>query len=261
VLDFTDDVDECRFNFSAIFPHTHLTMAVLAGRPVGYIGEPCVAQGSTTADDRAWVYHSMIHGHLRLFEWLGEHTAFDPGTLTRLSSALAEMAGRLMARIRTRPGDHLGVDNLERYAVPRLSAFPEYGAGFERESRNLAGLEDEARLLAAEWERWSSSQAPVRAAVWDSMRRGVRLLELAPALAESVAVAVSLCAWQPWPHKPGLQPPGVLEKLRPDVLVLAVPRETVPAFLDRAAALLGEITPVITVAGIYRAGRGSWAPA
>jgi len=260
-----DEWDDRIQTLDNMFPHSKLTMTVYAGKPVGYIGEPCFAQGSYHQESKTWIFKTMIYGSSLLFAWL-EETRFDKEVLKVLWEALAHMAGRVMVRLLDNPDEHFGQDIVREKALPLLVKHPCFLEGLYAEARDYAICDYEARWLAAH------SKAVVeqlgikdaRLAIWGVRGRGWMICKH-DAWCRKHAVAVVDKASGLHGDKLAytdrlIEDPAVIAERRIDVLIVATRWEVIPKVFAEAMALVQDGTALVSLGGCKQVVQGELHP-
>ncbi len=239
VLSPSDSLDGSSTNMSDCFPHAMITLPPLAGKPVAYVGTPCLLQGVNGWEWGSYAYKNMILGTYQLFQWL-ESTAFDSDSLKLLWESYFQMAGRLFLRMQEAPEEHSGVELVLENAIPFCAGSEVFWHAFLAESRMFTELTLEVEILANQLKPMLASNPEVRLGLWGIAGRGTQLIKQHPELANHLIwVTDKSLEYQQLPFlDTGLtiQPPETLASQQIDILVIATRRD----FISEVEAFASE---------------------
>lgn len=181
----SDSLDGSSTNISDCFPHAMLTLPAMAGKPIAFVGTPCLMQGINGWEWGAYAYKNMIFGSYQLFQWL-EQTAFGRNAMEKLWQSYFEMAGRLFFRMQYSPDEHKGLDIVSEDAIPFCSRQPRFWQSFMAESRMFYQTEIEAAQLAARVQEKLREQPDLKLGLWGISGRGHRLVKDYPDISKNL---------------------------------------------------------------------------
>lgn len=118
------------------FPHAVLTVPKLAGRPIGYVAEPCLLQGVNGWEWADYACKQMIFGTFQFFDWL-QTTKFAPDAMQVLWKSYQRMSGQLFCFMLREAGKHKGLDIVLDQAIPRAAGGMEFWDAFLRENKRF----------------------------------------------------------------------------------------------------------------------------
>lgn len=118
------------------FPHAVLTVPKLAGRPIGYVAEPCLLQGVNGWEWSDYACKQMIFGTFQFFEWL-QTTAFAPDAMQVLWKSYQRMSGQLFCLMLREVGKHRGLDIVLDQAIPRAVGGMGFWDAFLKENKRF----------------------------------------------------------------------------------------------------------------------------
>ncbi len=239
VLSPSDSLDGSSTNMSDCFPHAMITLPPLAGKPVAYIGAPCMLQGVNGWEWGSYAYKNMILGTYQLFRWL-ESTAFDSTSLEILWESYFQMAGRLFLRMQESPEEHRGVELVLEDAIPFCAGSEIFWNAFLTESRMFTELALEVTFFANHLKPMLAAHPDARIGLWGIAGRGTHLIKQYPELAgHLIWVTDKSVEFQQLPFlDTGLTilPPETLASQEFDILVIATRRD----FIDEVEAFASE---------------------
>lgn len=178
-LNPTDSLDGSSTNMSDCFPHAMLTLAPLAGKPIAFVGEPCLLQGINGWEWGGYAYKNMILGTYQLFSWL-QSTAFDQNALEILWKSYYSMAGRLFARMQHEPDQHKGAELILKEAIPHSTSHPQFWDSLMTEMKMLINIDNDVEALA-NWLRQELTHNPqAKLGLWGVAGRGTKLFRKHP---------------------------------------------------------------------------------
>lgn len=180
-LDPTDSLDGSSTRMDDCFPHAMLTLPRVIGKPVAYIGEPCLLQGISAWEWKAYANKNMIFGTHQFFRWL-ESQGFAEEAMGCLWDSYHDMAGRLFSRMQCYPDENKGLDIVMRDAVPDAASQPIFWSAFLRETRLSIETDYEAEFLARLARKVVANHPEARLGLWGIQGRGYRFLSKTPDL-------------------------------------------------------------------------------
>ena len=167
-------IDDC-------FPHAILTLPRVAGKPIAYIGTPCLMQGISGWEWGGYAYKNMIFGTHQFFEWL-ETTSFAADAMDRLWESYFQMAGRLFFRMLYYQDEHKGLDIVLDRAIPSSAGQMAFWNAFMEESRLNFDTDHDARTLSALAAQTIAENPDARMGLWGVLGRGQRFVKFSPQL-------------------------------------------------------------------------------
>jgi len=128
-----------------IYPHSRILLGAFHGKPVRFIGEPCLLQGMGAWDwGKYAVFYKLtpLHQLLEYIETLG----IEPTLMARMWTDFDVTAGRNLARLILDPVANHGIEVALAETVPRLGKHPAFWASFFRFYRANEGPDPEEAL-------------------------------------------------------------------------------------------------------------------
>lgn len=244
VVSPSDSLDGSSTNMSDCFPHAMITLPPIAGKPIAYVGSPCLMQGISGWEWGSYAYKNMILGTYQLFDWL-ETTAFDKASLGRLWTSYFQMAGRLFLRMQDDPEEHKGIELVMDEAIPFCASNQTFWDAFLAEGRMFAELSIEVRLLAEQLKETLASMPDAQIGLWGIAGRGMQLIKQYPEFTPHLKWVTDKSI--DYHHLPFLHtglailPPDTLHAQDIDILVIATRRE----FIDDVKAFSRTAQPEI----------------
>lgn len=233
------------------FPHAMITVPKIIGKPIAYIGTPCMLQGVNGWEWGRYSYKTMLLGQYELMNWL-EAKGFDAAALAHLRISLTQTTGRLFARMQLSPDVHFGADVLLEKVIPSYTHDPMFWRIYTDEIKSQLEIENEARLLLKLLEEVDGECK--RVGLQGIRGRGEKVLAASPALCRRLAwIGDSDILLEGHLHS-GCEVPvsraSTLSEAGLDILILAVSSGVVPGILDQCLQALKPGGCVISVAGI-----------
>lgn len=239
-------IDDC-------FPHAMITLPNLVGRPIAYIGRPCVLQSVGGWEWGEYANKNMIFGIHQFFCWLEESTSIAKDGMDRLWSSYYDMAGRLFARMQCAPSDNKGADIVLQQAIPSCSSNPIFWAAFMDEAKACIETNYEAEFLAKMTRHYAMLKPGARIGVWGWRGRGYQFLRAIPDLAENIVWIGDrdsvLHGDRAKPLELSISAPISMMSADLDCLVVAVHRKFVTEIVDETASLVGRGIHIISMPG------------
>ena len=147
VLQPSDSLDGSSTVIADCFPHAMLSLPRVAGKPIAYVGEPCLMQGISGWEWGSYAYKNMIFGTHQFFEWL-EKTSFANDALQHLWQSYYSMTGKLFFRMLHYRDEHQGLDIVLDKAIPSSTSHPSFWDAFMTESQLHFDTDHDARYLS-----------------------------------------------------------------------------------------------------------------
>ncbi len=181
VLQPSNSLDGSSTVIADCFPHAMLSLPRVAGKPIAYIGEPCLMQGISGWEWGAYAYKNMIFGTHQFFEWL-EQTTFASDAMQHLWNSYYHMAGRLYFRMLHYREEHKGLDIVLKKAIPSSAGHVIFWDAFMEESHLHFDTDHDAKNLL-EWVSLALAENPdARIGLWGVMGRGHKFVKISPHL-------------------------------------------------------------------------------
>ena len=253
VLQPSNSLDGSSTVIADCFPHAMLSLPRVAGKPVAYIGEPCLMQGISGWEWGGYAYKNMIFGTHQFFEWL-EQTSFASDAMQHLWNSYYQMAGRLFFRMLYYREEHKGLDIVLDRAIPSSAGHLLFWDAFMEESRMNLDTDHDARNLS-EWVTPLLAKNPdARIGLWGVSGRGHRFVELSPHLHNNLVwVADRDMALHGSPldgTKLHIAQPDTLRDASLDIFVIGARKEFVAEIIGIAAPLLKAEAIIVSVNGV-----------
>lgn len=235
------------------FPHAMATVPNIIGKPVAYIGSPCLLQGINGWEWGGYAYKTMLLGQYELMNWL-EAQGFDQDALAHLRVALAKTTGRLLARMLLDPEKHLGVDVLQERVLPAYASNHEFWRFLAFEMRYQMEYEGDAKLLATLLAQVDSPDK--RIGLFGVRGRGEYVLSSYPELADRFCwLGESDVVMEGHtPVRGGLSVSShtTLGAADLDVLVLGLSAKSIPTIIDYCRQAMKPGAHIVTVEGVQK---------
>jgi hypothetical protein len=231
----------------------------MAGKPIVYIGRPCLLQGiggqaTNTVD---YELKNMILGNYQLLTWLGE-TGFAKDATERLWESYREMAGRLFYRMLAAPSQNRGQEIVLDNVIPSIGGKLDFWRAFITEAELTFERDAEAKFIVRLVEPILQWNPRSRVGLWGVRGRGVRAVQLSPLLESKLVWAGDRDAGIEGEVLPGTQlavsSPETLREANVDVLIVGTRSDVVPQVISEAAPLLHAGVIVASVRGLEYAG-------
>jgi hypothetical protein len=248
----SDSLDGSSVLADDCFPHAMITLPALAGRPVAYLGEPCLLQGINAWEWGRYAYKNMLFGTHQLFSWL-EATPLAKDGLAALWASYFDMAGRLYARMLRFPEEHDGEALVRERVLPQVAMQVPFWEAFLEEDRMLVECDQDARGMVAALRGLGLPQG-ARVGLWGIQGRGHRFVFF---LGQDRPQVVWAADREPTQHgrpldgtEVSISSPETLRGAALDVLVLGVRRAFVPEVSAEARGCLRPGARILSVLGV-----------
>ena len=258
VLQPSNSLDGSSTLIADCFPHAMLSLPRVAGKPVAYIGTPCILQGISGWEWGAYANKNMIFGTHQFFEWL-QMTSFAGDAMEKLWESYFHMAGRLFFRMLFDRDEHKGMDIVLKKAIPDSSSHLRFWGAFMEESK----LKVEAACDATNLARWverllsGKKQTRIRIGLWGVLGVGQAFLKLSPHLKSNLVWIADRNESQQGRRLEGTEletvSPETLHLANLDVLVIGARWEFVNEILGQAAPQLRHDAVIVSVQGPMKA--------
>lgn len=240
------------------FPHAMITVPKIIGKPIAYIGMPCMLQGINGWEWGRYSYKTMLLGQYELMNWLGAK-GFDAAALAHLRISLTQTTGRLFARMQLSPEVHFGADVLLEKVIPSYAHDPEFWRIYTDEIRSQLEIDSEARLILKLLEQVDGEGK--RVGLQGVRGRGEKVLAASPALCSRLVwLGDNDILLEGHLHK-GCEIPvshaSTLGEADLDILVLGLRPSLAPEIMDQCLMAMKPGACVISVVGI-RTNRGTY---
>lgn len=179
LLNPSDSLDGSSTLIADCFPHAMISIPNLIGKPIAYIGEPCLMQGINGWEWGSYAYKNMIFGTFQFFEWL-EKTTFCNDSMKLLWQSYFNMAGKLLFRMFYLPDEHKGLDIVLEEAIPFSAKNTVFWESFMNESRMYLSTEFDADKLRALLLPILKHKPTARVGLWGIAGRGHRFVKDTP---------------------------------------------------------------------------------
>lgn len=253
VLQPSNSLDGSSTVIADCFPHAMLSLPRVAGRPIAYIGEPCLMQGISGWEWGAYAYKNMIFGTHQFFEWL-QQTSFASDAMQHLSNSYYQMAGRLFFRMLHYREEHKGLDIVLEKAIPSSAAHMIFWDAYMEESRLNFDTDHDARNLSAWVAQLVARNPDARIGLWGVAGRGQRFVKFSPQLqANLVWVADRDVALHGIPMDGTalhISTPDTLSEADLDIFVIGARREFVAEIIGIVSPLLKAGAAIVSVDGV-----------
>lgn len=251
VLNPTDSLDGSSTVLADNFPQVMITVPRIVGKPIAYIGVPCLLQGVGGWEWKDYATKTTILGQHDMLNWL-ESADFDPEALEYLRCNFTQVVGSYFPRMLLYPDAHLGAEAVIERAIPFYSSKPAFWQALMSGMQSQMQIESDARLLILLWEQVNS----------ESKRVG--LLGLKGRGAKMLAISSTLRGCVSWVGDNDLTQEGkllegcnvavsrgdTLQAADLDILLLAIKAESIPAVMTRCLQAMRQGTCIICIEGV-----------
>ena len=180
-LNPSDSLDGSSILLDDCFPHALATIPRVCGKPVAYVGEPCVLQGINGWEWGDYAVKNMIFGTHQLFTWM-EDNGFAPDAMSELWKSYRKMAGMLFARMLHKPEKNKGMDIVLEESIPSSARKEDFWLSFNAESRFMYEIEHDASNIL-KWTAQTLQNNPLaRIGLWGATGRGTLFMDNFPRL-------------------------------------------------------------------------------
>lgn len=252
-LNPTDSLDGSSTCMDDCFPHAMLTLPRLVGRPVAYIGEPCLLQGISAWEWKHYANKNMVFGTYQFFRWL-EKRGFAVEAMQRLWDSYYDMAGRLFSRMQYYPDENKGIDIVMREVIPAAAGEPTFWRAFIQETRLSVETDYEAQFLIRLARMVVGKMPDARLGLWGIQGRGYRFLSMAPDLHRNIVWVTDkeeALHGEPLAYTElHVSPPPSIEDFKLDCLIIATRRDFVCDVAQATSQSLRPGTILISVEGL-----------
>jgi len=234
------------------FPHAMLSLPRVAGKPIAYIGEPCLMQGINGWEWGGYAYKNMIFGTHQFFEWL-EKTTFANDAMQFLWNSYYDMAGKLFFRMLHYRDEHDGLDIVLDKAIPFAADKTVFWNAFMKESQLNLDTEHDAKNLS-KWTTEALLKNPnAKIGLWGISGRGHNFVRLSPHLHKNL---VWVADRDPELHGITLDGtdlcithPNTLNNACLDILIIGVRQDFIDEIIRHVTPIMKLETIIISING------------
>lgn len=252
----TDSLDGSSTAIADCFPHAMLSLPNVVGKPIAYVGDPCVMQGISGWEWKDYAYKNMIFGTHQFFEWL-EKTGFSADAMNALWDSYYRMAGRLFFRMLYYKEEHKGHDTVLERAIPYSAARMVFWDAFTAEAQLHHDTDHDARTFVRCVSQLVERQPDARIGVWGCAGRGQRFVWFAQHLKDNLCwVADRDIALQGTTLERTnltIARPETLREANLDILILGVRGDFVDEVIRSAIPHLKAQATIVSVLGLCTA--------
>jgi glycosyltransferase involved in cell wall biosynthesis len=235
------------------FPHAMLSLPRVAGKPVAYIGTPCLMQGISGWEWGGYAYKNMIFGTHQFFEWLAQ-TSFADDAMQHLWNSYYQMAGRLFFRMLHYKEEHKGLDIVLEKAIPASAAHQLFWDAFMAESTLNLETEHDARNLSAWVTQIVAEHPDARIGLWGILGRGHLFVKFSPQLHNNLVWVAdrdtALHGTVLAETTLQIAHPDTLPQATLDILVIGARKDFVDEIIRTAVPIMKTGATIISVKGI-----------
>lgn len=178
-LNPSNSLDGSSRSLDDMFPQALITLPHIIGRPVAYIGEPCILQGAHTWEWGRYLSTISILGIHKLMDWMAE-IGFDAAALARMRDSQARTIASKLPPMLLAPDNHEGLNAELQAVIADYTRTADFWQIFTARMKARIETEFVARQLVAALE---NLQAPYsRIGLLGERGLKEKLLELAPNL-------------------------------------------------------------------------------
>lgn len=248
----SDSLDGSSTVIADCFPHAMLSLPRVAGKPIAYVGEPCLMQGISSWEWGGYAYKNMIFGTHQFFEWL-EQTSFASDAMQHLWNSYYHMAGRLFFRMLYYKEEHKGIDIVMNKAIPESAGHLIFWESFMEESKLNLDTDHDARNLS-EWVTQIVAENPsARIGLWGVLGRGHCFVKFSPQLHKNLVwVADRDAALHGTPldgTELHITAPETLRDANLDIFVIGARKEFVDEIISTATLVLKVGAIIVSIKG------------
>jgi hypothetical protein len=235
------------------FPQAMITLPPMTGRPIAYIGKPCMMQGTQGWEWGAFAYKTLIRGNYDLFRWL-EKTSFATDALDKLWQSAASTAGRLYLSMLYYPQEHKGLDLVQKDAIPYCARYPAFWGSLLESAKLVIGIEDDAKFICRLVGMIGGQAEGTRIGLWGTAGRGHVIshqhIDIASRLVWAADSNALLQGEKLAETDIVIMPPSSLSSANLDILILGVKEEFVAEVSAIAKKSLRNGAAIVSVKGI-----------
>lgn len=248
----SDSLDGSSILLDDCFPHALATIPRVCGKPIVYIGEPCVLQGINGWEWGDYAAKNMIFGTHQLFTWMAEN-GFAPDAMSELWKSYRRMTGMLFARMLHRPEKNKGIEIVLENSISSSASKEDFWISFNTESRLMYEIEYDTKNIL-KWTTQTLQGNPLaRIGLWGATGRGASFIENFPHLANLCWIGDREAMFQ-GARVEGTEltvsAPSSIEHASLDVLLICTRREHIEEVVATASGGLKSGTTLISADGI-----------
>lgn len=249
----SDSLDGSSTVLEDSFPQAMITLPPLAGRPVAYIGTPCMMQGTQGWEWGAYAFKTLILGNYDLFRWLSE-TSFARDALEKLWESSAGTAGRLFFSMLYYPDVNKGLELVRKNAIPRFASDACFWDSLLESAKLVINTEDDAKYICRFLGLIQGLSETSRIGLWGLAGRGNIIAYHYPEVTRRIVWAadsnVLLQGNKLADTNVEILPPSTLAQADLDVLILGVREDFVAEVSLLAKKSLKPGAAIVSVLGI-----------
>ncbi|MFA5171891.1 MAG: glycosyltransferase family 2 protein [Sulfuriferula sp.] len=248
----SDSLDGSSTIIADCFPHAMLSLPRVAGKPVAYVGTPCLMQGISGWEWGGYAYKNMIFGTHQFFEWLAQ-TSFASDAMQHLWNSYYQMAGRLFFRMLHNKEEHKGLDIVLDRAIPASAGHPLFWDAFMAESHLNFETEHDAKNLSAWVTQLITENPDAKIGLWGVLGRGQSFVKSSPQLHKNLVWVADRDSSQHGTLLNGttlhISHPATLSDAALDILVIGTRREFIDEIISTSISIMKAGATILSIKG------------
>ena len=158
------------------YPHAMATVPRAVGKPIAYIGAPCLLQSIGAWEWKSYLNKAIIFGIYELLKFLAGQ-GFDRASMNHLWRSYYATAGRIFARMQCDPHESLGLETLLKESIPHSASKKIFWKSFMDEMRVSMQTDFDADILARHAKQIIKKNPLARIGMWGVQGRNYCLLK------------------------------------------------------------------------------------
>lgn len=235
------------------YPHAMASVTPVLGKPIAYIGRPCILQSVGAWEWKEHLSKALVFGVYELLVYF-EGKGFDRKSLNHLWRSYYKMAGRIFSRMQCNPDENKGIDIVLKKSIPRAASKKIFWHHFMLETKSYMAMNYEANIIAHHAKRLIRENPRTRIGLWGIQGRSQLLLKNHPELLKNITWITDKAKEHhgvPMEHTQiKISPPDTLDDAQIDHLIIGTRRKFINEIIQSTREKLPQGASFITIDGI-----------
>ena len=235
------------------YPHAMASVIPNIGKPIAYIGTPCMMQAVGGWEWKVWLSKSQIFGVYELFEFI-EKNGFDRKCMNQLWRSYYDMAGRIFSLMQCNPAEHKGLDIVLKKSIPRAASNKIFWKAFMHATRTNVETNYEADFMAKHVEKLVKNNSNIKIGIWGLQSRGYTFIKKNPGLHKNIVwiadKSKQLHGEKMEPINMTISPPETIADAGLDCLIIGTQRKHINSIKKEVKNKISPSTFIISLEGM-----------
>lgn len=235
------------------YPHAMASVTPMLGKPIAYIGKPCILQSVGAWEWKEYLSKSIVFGLHELLVYF-ESKGFDRKSLNHLWNSYYKLAGRMFSRMQCNPEENKGIDIVLTKSIPRAASKKIFWHNFMLETKAYIAMDYEASTISHHTKKLIRDNPHARIGLWGIQGRSQLLLKKYPELLKNITWITDKAEehhGSPMEHTQiNISHPSTLDDAKIDYLIIGTRRKFINKIIQSTKEKLPPGASFITIEGI-----------